>query len=87
MAEYYNDGAVVKICEGHKYVLKRTDSYWRYIARNEKEYVLIDYYFCEKCLHEHQKKKQQQVFISSDGNEDRIEDWAKTITYHAKDAV
>lgn len=80
MGEYLEvEGRAIQ-CE-HKYVHKRTDSYWRYIGRNEKEYVLIDYYFCEKCLHEQQKKRQQQVF-----NDNQIQDWAKTITTRAKDA-
>jgi hypothetical protein len=64
------------ICE-HKYVLKRTDTFYSTEGRNENKYTLIDYYFCEKCLHEEVKKK---VAYCSYDRTDEMPDWAKTIT-------
>jgi hypothetical protein len=78
---YTNVNGRVVECE-HKYVLKRTESYWRRTARFCKEYVLIDYYFCEKCLYEQNVKKRQELL---DAEDHKLEDWARAITNHVKD--
>ncbi len=75
---YTNVNGRVVECE-HKYVHKRTDSFWKNSGRYDKQYVMIDYYFCEKCLHETETKKMEHVVDGA-----RIPDWAQTITTRAK---
>lgn len=81
--QYFSENGVTKVCEGHKYVHKSTTSYWRRTARFAKEYVMIDTYFCERCLHEEEKKKRVEL---RDAEEHKLPDWARTITTHAQDA-
>lgn len=63
-------------CE-HKFVHLRTESYYRATSRYSFEYVLIDYFFCEKCLEQSEKKKHINI---NDHELNKLPDWAKTIT-------
>jgi hypothetical protein len=59
----------------HKFVHKSTDSFYRDNGRYSKIYTSIDYYFCEKCLHEEEKKKTLSI-----ADHETLPDWAKSIT-------
>lgn len=63
-------------CE-HKFVHLRNESFYRSASRYSFEYVSIDYYFCEKCLEEEEKKKDIRI---GDHEKDKLPDWAKCIT-------
>lgn len=59
----------------HKYVLKRTDEFYRESGRYANTYTSIDYFFCERCLDEKENKKTITLSIN-----DTLPDWAKLIT-------
>jgi hypothetical protein len=61
----------------HKFVFKKTDSFWSENGRYSRIYILIDYFFCEKCLDEQAKKKR---FDCADHEIHSLPDWAKLIT-------
>jgi hypothetical protein len=61
----------------HKYVLKRTESFYQENGRYNNKFTLIDYFFCEKCLDEKETKK--QINCGSDRWYE-LPDWAKLIT-------
>lgn len=62
------------MCE-HKFVFIRNDSFWREEGRYSKIVTSIDYFFCEKCLEEQIKKKEQHLSTI-----DPVPDWARSIT-------
>lgn len=62
-------------CE-HKFVHLRNENYWRSTSRYSREFVTIDYYFCEKCLEEKEVKKDVRL---GDHELDKMPDWAKLI--------
>lgn len=59
----------------HKFVHKYNDSFYRFNGRYSKVYTSIDYYFCEKCLHEEPRKKEVHV-----ADHETPPDWARPIT-------
>ena len=61
-------------CE-HKYVFKSNDSFWYTNGRYAKVYISIDYFFCEKCLHEEISRKRADL-----NDHETVPEWAKTIT-------
>lgn len=65
-----------KACK-HKFVFKSNDSYYHSASRYSWKYVSVDNYFCEKCLINHEDKKQITI---NDGDLVNLPDWAKTIT-------
>ena len=62
-------------CE-HKFVHLRNESYWRTMGRYSREFISIDYYFCEKCLEEKSVRKSHRC---EDHELSDIPDWAKII--------
>lgn len=61
----------------HKFVHLRNESYYRSASRYSWQYVSVDYFFCEKCLEETEKKKDVTV---GDYELHKLPDWAKVIT-------
>lgn len=64
-----------KACS-HKWVWRRSNSYWRFTGRFSREYYYADYYFCEKCLEEKIVEKRHTCYDSEVRN---LPDWARTI--------
>lgn len=65
----------MRVCK-HEFVFKKNDSFYRENGRYNYIYTSIDYYFCNKCLFEKEIKKQATC---SNGRQDELPDWARTI--------
>lgn len=63
-------------CE-HKFIFLRNYSYYTWVSRYSIKYVCIDTFYCEKCSHAKDVKKEVTV---SDTMRDTLPDWAKVIT-------
>lgn len=59
----------------HKFAFLRNESFYRENGRYSYIYTSVDYFFCEKCLEEQEKKK---VHHSSELT--NMPDWARAIT-------
>lgn len=66
----------------HKFVFSRNENYWYRSSRYQLTYVSNDYYFCEHCLHEEIKHKQETI---QDDDRHKLPEWAKGITSHGVD--
>ena len=65
------------MCE-HKFAHLRTESFWRNASRYSREYICVDYFFCEKCLEEQTKKK--VICLNDHEIPQKLPDWATMIT-------
>lgn len=68
-------------CE-HKFVFSHNDNYWAKYSRYQLIFVDINYYYCEHCLEERMKKKEE---IVNDSDTWELPDWAKAITKKGMD--
>lgn len=62
-------------CE-HKFVFIKNESFFKRVGYNSKEYTSIDFFFCEKCLMNQEKKREAHI---NPGYEHTKPDWCKTI--------
>lgn len=61
----------------HKWEYFRSDSFWRFCGRNNREFHHIDYFFCEHCLEEKTKTKYYSCY---DNEMWKLPSWAASIT-------
>ncbi len=48
----------------HKWKFSHSESYSKYVGRNNNKYVKINYYYCKKCCLEEDKTRTAEFFNS-----------------------
>jgi hypothetical protein len=61
----------------HKFIHLETVKWKQQAGRNTVTYIMLDRFFCEKCL---EKKESKQTHDDCTGEKYGLPDWAKTIT-------